>query len=172
MVGHSLGALQASAFAALYPERVKHLVVANLAQGYQRYDEQTQIQVLKKTKMLKELGAKGMAKSRGPHLIYKQEPQALALVSEVMQQLTLKGFTHASYLLAYDEIRNYLTDLKVPCTVIAGQQDQITPALGIQELAQELQLEQRFVIEDAGHLSYVDQPQAFNQIMLTIQEQS
>ncbi|WP_301434508.1 hypothetical protein, partial [Acinetobacter baumannii] len=23
-----------------------------------------------------------------------------------------------------------------------------------------------------GHLSYVDQPQAFNQIMLTIQEQS
>ncbi|WP_162567431.1 alpha/beta hydrolase, partial [Acinetobacter baumannii] len=27
-------------------------------------------------------------------------------------------------------------------------------------------------IEDAGHLSYVDQPQAFNQIMLTIQEQS
>ncbi|EOX2816144.1 alpha/beta fold hydrolase, partial [Acinetobacter baumannii] len=49
---------------------------------------------------------------------------------------------------------------------------QITPALGIQELAQELQLEQRFVIEDAGHLSYVDQPQAFNQIMLTIQEQS
>ncbi|MDW7563654.1 alpha/beta hydrolase, partial [Klebsiella pneumoniae] len=66
----------------------------------------------------------------------------------------------------------YLTDLKVPCTVIAGQQDQITPALGIQELAQELQLEQRFVIEDAGHLSYVDQPQAFNQIMLTIQEQS
>ncbi len=56
--------------------------------------------------------------------------------------------------------------------MIAGQQDQITPALGIQELAQELQLEQRFVIEDAGHLSYVDQPQAFNQIMLTIQEQS
>ncbi len=47
--------------------------------------------------MLKELGAKGMAQSRGPHLIYKQEPQALALVSEVMQQLTLQGFTHASY---------------------------------------------------------------------------
>lgn len=52
MVGHSLGALQASAFAALYPERVEHLVVANLAQGYQRHDEQTQIQVLKKTKIV------------------------------------------------------------------------------------------------------------------------
>ena len=57
-------------------------------------------------------------------------------------------------------------------TILSRIKDQITPALGIQELAQELQLEQRFVIEDAGHLSYVDQPQAFNQIMLTIQEQS
>lgn len=47
-MGHSLGALQASAFAALCPERVKHLVVANLAQGYQRHDEQTQIQVFEK----------------------------------------------------------------------------------------------------------------------------
>lgn len=48
VVGHSLGALQGSAFAALCPERVKHLVVANLAQGYQRHDEQTQIQVFEK----------------------------------------------------------------------------------------------------------------------------
>ena len=69
-----------------------------------------------------------MAASRGPHLIYKQDPQALALVSEVMGQLTLDGFTRASYLLAYDEIRNYLTDLKVPCVVIAGDKDEITPA--------------------------------------------
>lgn len=70
--------------------------------------------------MLKELGAKGMAQSRGPHLIYRQEPQALALVSEVMQQLTLQGFTHASYLLAYDEIRNYLTDLKSHAQSLQG----------------------------------------------------
>ncbi len=48
VVGHSLGALQASAFAALYPERVEHLVVANLAQGYQCHDKQTQIQVFEK----------------------------------------------------------------------------------------------------------------------------
>ncbi|MFW1886607.1 alpha/beta fold hydrolase, partial [Acinetobacter nosocomialis] len=87
-----------------------------------------------------------------------------------MQQLTLQGFTHASYLLAYDELRNYLSDLKVPCSVIAGQQDQITPALCIQELDQVLQLEQRFVIEDAGHLSYFDQPQAFNEIMLSFND--
>ena len=34
LVGHSLGALVASAFAAKFPERVIHLVLADAAQGY------------------------------------------------------------------------------------------------------------------------------------------
>ena len=74
---------------------------------------------------------------------------------------------HASYLLAYDEIRNYLTDIRVPCVVIAGDQDQITPAQGIQDLAAEMQLSRCHLITDAGHLSYVDQPQQFNDIILS-----
>ena len=36
LVGHSLGALVASAFAAKYPDRVLHLVLADAAQGYGR----------------------------------------------------------------------------------------------------------------------------------------
>lgn len=36
LVGHSLGATVASAFAAKYPERVLHLVLADAAQGYGR----------------------------------------------------------------------------------------------------------------------------------------
>lgn len=168
IVGHSLGALQASAFAHLYPERVETLIIANAAQGYQRSDEDTKAQVYsKRPNMLKSLGNAGMAASRGPHLIYKQDPQALALVSEVMGQLTLDGFTRASYLLAYDEIRNYLTDLKVPCVVIAGDKDEITPAQAIMELAIEMQLSRCHLITDAGHLSYVDQPDQFNDIVLS-----
>ncbi len=121
----------------------------------------------KRPNMLKSLGNAGMATSRGPHLIYKQDPQALALVSEVMGQLTLDGFTRASYLLAYDEIRNYLTDIKVACVVIAGDKDEITPAQAIMELAMEMQLSRCHLITDAGHLSYVDQPDQFNDIVLS-----
>lgn len=168
IVGHSLGALQASAFAHLYPERVETLIIANAAQGYQRSDEETKAQVYqKRPNMLKSLGHAGMAASRGPHLIYKQDPQALALVSEVMAQLTLDGFTRASYLLAYDEIKNYLTDIKVPCVVIAGDKDEITPAQAIMDLAMEMQLSRCHLITDAGHLSYVDQPDQFNDIVLS-----
>ncbi|MCH7308419.1 alpha/beta hydrolase [Acinetobacter sp. NIPH 1852] len=168
VVGHSLGALQASAFAHLYPERVQTLIIANVAQGYQRADDETKAQVYqKRPNMLKSLGNAGMAESRGPHLIYKQEAQALALVNEVMSHLTLDGFTRASYLLAYDEIRNYLTNINVPCVVIAGDKDEITPAQAIKELAIEMQLSRCHLITDAGHLSYVDQPEQFNDIVLS-----
>jgi hypothetical protein len=44
-----------------------------------------------------------------------KKPQTLELIGQVMQNLNLDGFTQASYLLAHDEIRNYLTDLAVPC---------------------------------------------------------
>ncbi|WP_151751513.1 alpha/beta fold hydrolase [Acinetobacter bereziniae] len=169
LIGHSLGALQASAFVHLYPERVSALILANPAQGYQRSSEDVKTQVYqKRPNMLKTLGNTGMAACRGPYLIYKQDDQALALVNEVMSHLSLDGFTRASYLLAYDEIRNYLTAVNVPCAVIAGDKDEITPAKAIKELNLEMQLGSYHLITDAGHLSYVDQPEQFNNIVLSV----
>jgi pimeloyl-ACP methyl ester carboxylesterase len=172
VVGHSLGALQASAFARLYPQRVQQLIIANVAQGYQRYPAEQQAEVYaKRPKMLAELGNQGLALSRGPNLTYLKLPQTLALIECVMQNLHLGGFTQASYLLAYDEIRNYLKDLGGECVVVAGQQDSITPPQAIAELAQEMDCKKYIEIENAGHLSYVDQATAFNTIILSAQQQ-
>ncbi|MCH4248316.1 alpha/beta fold hydrolase [Acinetobacter populi] len=170
LVGHSLGAMQASAFAHVYPERVKQLVIANVAQGYQRHSEEEKAAVFaKRPQLLAKLGAFGLAKARGPHMLYQHEPQALALITNVMEKLRLEGFTQASYLLAYDEIRNYLKDLKVPCVVIAAKQDEITPPENIRRLVQEMATQQFLQIKQAGHLSYLDQPEQFNQIILSAQ---
>ncbi len=38
LVGHSVGAMQAAAFTALYPESVEALVIANVAEGYKGFD--------------------------------------------------------------------------------------------------------------------------------------
>jgi pimeloyl-ACP methyl ester carboxylesterase len=117
--------------------------------------------------MLAELGNHGLAQSRGPNLTYLKLPQTLALIEHVMQNLNLGGFTQASYLLAYDEIRNYLKDLGGKCVIVAGQQDSITPSQAIAELAQEMDCQNYIEIAEAGHLSYVDQPKAFNAIILS-----
>ena len=65
------------------------------------------------------------------------------------------------------EMREYLTQLTVPCVVIAGDKDGITSAQAIKELAVEMQLSRCHLITDAGHLSYVDQPEQFNDIVLS-----
>ncbi|WP_336153008.1 alpha/beta hydrolase [Acinetobacter ursingii] len=171
VVGHSLGALQASAFARRYPEYVETLILANVAQGYQRYPVEQQAEVYnKRPKMLAELGNQGLAQSRGPHLTYLKKPQTLELIGQVMQNLNLEGFTQASYLLAHDEIRNYVTDLAVPCVMVSGLNDSITPPQAIAALAKEIQCQNYIEIGEAGHLSYVDQPTIFNDIIVSAQQ--
>lgn len=169
LVGHSLGALQAAAFNALYPEYVDHLVLANVAQGYKGFDAEKQKDVFeKRPKMLKELGAVGMAQSRGPHLVAHPTTQVLALIETVMKQISLDGFSKASYLLAYDSIQSYLNVQQKNTNVVMGMSDGITPAKDIQALADAYQLNQCYQIEDAGHLSYLDQAEQFNQILLSL----
>lgn len=169
LVGHSLGALQAAAFNALYPETVNALVLANIAQGYKGFDAQKQKDVFeKRPKMLKELGAVGMAQSRGPYLVAHITVAVLALIEDVMQKISLDGFTNASYLLAYDSIQTYLQEQQANTHVVMGMSDGITPAKDIQALAKAYKLNQCYQIADAGHLSYLDQAEEFNQILLSL----
>lgn len=169
VVGHSLGALQAAAFNALYPDCVEALVLANVAQGYKGFDEQKQKDVFeKRPKMLQTLGATGMAQSRGPHLVAHATAPVMGLIELVMQSISLKGFTQASYLLAYDAIQSYLTHKQKNTHVVMGMSDGITPAKDIQALAESYELNQCYQIENAGHLSYLDQAELFNQILLSL----
>lgn len=55
-----------------------------------------------------------------------------------------------------------LGDIRVPVLVIAGSDDQITPAAGMREMAQAIPGAQFTLIQDAGHLSPLEQPAAFN----------
>lgn len=169
LVGHSLGAMQAAAFNALFPQFVDQLVIANVAQGYKGFEAQKQQEVFeKRPKMLKALGATGMAQSRGPHLVSNASSESLALIEAVMQEISLTGFTQASYLLAYDCIQSYLQEQQKNTHVVMGMSDGITPAQDIQALADQFQLKQCYEIADAGHLSYLDQAAQFNQILLSL----
>ena len=169
LVGHSLGAMQASAFACKYPHMVKKLVLANLAQGYGSKDSETKdIIYHKRPSMLKELGVVELAKQRSAHLLHNQYSDVLEFVQRIMLGLNLEGITKSSYLLAYDDIRKYLTYLDVPCYLIVGAKDQITPKEGIIELSKKINFANLHVINNAGHLSYLDQPELFNSIIRLI----
>ncbi len=168
IVGHSLGAMMASAYAQAYPQGYAGLVLANPAQGYGSADAQTQAEVaLKRPQLLKTLGHDGMAEARAAYLLAPAaSADKVALVQHGMKQLQLQGFEQASKVLAHDDIWQALPAVTGPIGVIYGLEDGITPPTGVEALIQRLPTAQAYPLAAAGHASYIDQPDAFNQAVL------
>src|SRR5207245_11010542 len=55
-----------------------------------------------------------------------------------------------------------LGQIRIPILVVAGDDDQIAPAEGMQEMARAIPGAQFTVIPGSGHLSPLEQPQAVN----------
>lgn len=171
LVGHSLGALQAAAFAKRYGDSLKRLVLVNPAQGYGEHSAEKRQSVYEmRPQLLERLGNDGMARERGPNLLAQKTLFNLEVVTEVTQGITLDGLKGSSYLLANDTIGRYLSALSVPVSLLYGEQDTITPPAGMFSLHQEFPFLELHAIADAGHLAYLDQPEAFNHILLNLQD--
>jgi 3-oxoadipate enol-lactonase len=55
-----------------------------------------------------------------------------------------------------------LETISVPTHVVVGDQDTLTPPAMSRELARRIRGARLTIIEDAGHLSNIEQPEAFN----------
>ncbi|MGL5523957.1 MAG: alpha/beta fold hydrolase [Aeromonas veronii] len=170
VLGHSLGAMVASAYASGQPDGVRGLLLANPAQGYGRDEQEVREQVhRKRPEMLRTLGHAGLAAARGPVLLAPQAtPAQLALVANSMMGLTQTGFEAASYLLAYDDIRGYLARYPASVGVIYGEEDVITPPEGVLALAAGHRKAYCEPLPGAGHASYIDQPAAFSRAVVQL----
>ncbi|WP_233172090.1 alpha/beta hydrolase [Dyella sp. ASV21] len=161
LVGHSLGALIASAYAAQRAGYVDTLVLADPAQGYgSRSDDERERVRGKRIELFTAYGAEGYAQQRAPALLHPDATAAaLGTVREAMRQLRPQGFAQANWMLANDDIWRYLPTRR-PTAVICGDQDAITPPVEVQRLAQRLGVTCT-LLSHAGHASYLDAPIAF-----------
>lgn len=169
IVGHSLGALIAAAFASEYPEKVNKLILVNPAQGYGEFDQVKQNEVAEmRPKLLKRLGGVEMARQRSGALLFNASDDKVQLLEKVMEQITSEGFERSSQLLARDSIHYYLAKIDKPIDLIYGTEDGITTP----EIMFEIEGRHKNIllhpIDAASHLSYLDQPDNFNQVLLSI----
>lgn len=172
LVGHSLGALMASAYASLYPADVSRLVLASVAQGYGKTSAEQQRQVYeKRPRLLEALGPEAMAQERGPFLLGQATPENMLMVTQAMKRLSLEGFKASSYLLAHDSIDDYLPAFSGDIEVLYGTEDGITPPAGMQALQQTYPRMELQAVPQAGHLLYVDQPALFDRLVFGHAEQ-
>ncbi len=171
LVGHSLGALVASAFAAKFPERVIHLVLADAAQGYGNAAPEQREQVWRNREQQMALGGDILAQTRAAKLLRPgARAEDIATVASGMRALRPEGYLAAAWMLAHDDIHGWLKRYSGTFEVWCGEQDAITQPELVQGLA--LRYGMPFIaIPQAGHASYLDNDAFFNQQLLRINEE-
>lgn len=162
LVGHSLGALMASAYAAAQPQRVRSLLLANPAQGYATTELAERERVSQaRVQSWRDLGMDAYIAQRAPRLLRPQpDPAALDIVCASMRRLHLEGFAQANWMLANDDLWRYLPRWQGSMAVLCGELDIITPAADVVRVADRMHAVCHR-LTGAGHASYLDQPQAF-----------
>ncbi|SEA22264.1 alpha/beta fold hydrolase [Variovorax sp. YR216] len=165
-VGLSMGGMTAQALAAKHPELLRSVVIANSSS---HYPDQTPWRTRVETVQAQGVGAIAAgAVGRWLTPEYVSTPEG----AEVARQLTetLAGTDAAGYIascnaVAAIDFRESNRAIAVPCLVIAGTRDEATPPAMSEALAAAIPGSRLAAIE-AAHLSAVERPVEFSQMLL------
>lgn len=91
----------------------------------------------------------------------EQQPEIVELVTKIILRQNLPGVVGALQAMRdRPDSTPLLSQIRVPVLVIGGDDDQITPAAGMEEMARAIPGAQFMMIQNAGHLSPLEQPAA------------
>jgi pimeloyl-ACP methyl ester carboxylesterase len=167
--GLSMGGYVALAFYRLFPLRVRRLVLAgtrasaDTEQGKQAREKQ-------KERALQE-GMNGiaddlLAKLFAPATLVKHT-DVIQRVRQMIIQTNPEGAAAALTAMAErDDQTTLLSRIVSPTLIICGRHDTITPLQDSEMMQREIAGSKLVVIEDAGHVSNLEQPEQFNRALL------
>ena len=164
LLGHSLGALVAGAFAAARPGRVERIILAAPARGH-RTNPAAPLPPPAQNRLdaLDALGPVGLAAKRAPRLLSSvATPDHLERARAAMASIDPAGYRQAVAMLAQGDLRADAGAIAAPTLVLAGGEDVVTPPDEGRALAATMTRARYREIPGAGHLSYVERPAAFN----------
>lgn len=170
LMGLSLGGYIEFAFYRNYPSMVKALILCDTRS--EADDAKAREGRYRLIGELKEKGSIAASDLMTPRLYapqtYKTKPELVAQVAGLIEQndpLGLIAATHA--LVARANSTPDLPNISVPCLVLVGKDDVITPPDAAQAMAKAIPDWQFAVIPQAGHLSNLENPRFFNQVVET-----
>jgi 3-oxoadipate enol-lactonase len=169
--GLSLGGMVTQSMAINYPERVRALVVANSCADSTMPDvtaaRESWIEMFERPN-----GPLLRMQAVWPQMLnerYRASPTAEAFLAS-WQRINGKipGGSFANVARGSQEFKSStrLKDVDAPCLVIAGEFDRLFPPAVCGEIATLIPGAKFSVIEGAGHLSSLDSPKQFNELLL------
>ncbi|MDX6500690.1 MAG: hypothetical protein QOG23_3950 [Blastocatellia bacterium] len=167
--GLSMGGYVAFEFVHLFPTRVRALVLADT-----RAPADNEQEKLARAQQAEQMLAKGMieiAEGSLPKLLaprtLAEKPAVVARVREMILRADPRGAAAAQRGMAAR--RNYsedLTGINMPVLIITGRQDSIRPVADARFTHQGLINSRLEIIEDAAHMTNMEQPELFNHHLL------
>lgn len=157
--GLSLGGYLSLAFNVAYPERVAALMLFDTGPGYRKDAprEQWNEMARGRARFFRRHGVDAIAEESAAHGNQHRSAEGLALAAEgILQQ--------------YDaRVIDSLPGIGVPALVLAGAQDK--PFLAATDyMAERIPAARKVILNDAGHVANIDQPEAFNRALLSFLE--
>jgi pimeloyl-ACP methyl ester carboxylesterase len=169
IMGQSLGALFAGAFASLFPDRVRKIVLMCPALGYHSPEGGPLPDGLARRLTDYETeGAAAFAAARASRLVNDplRKPDVVESVRASMAAIGAAGHAQAVHALAQGDLIAAAASWPHPVMLLAGADDQITPLAGTDQLFTTLRVrprkagirEQLHIISDAGHAVFLEHP--------------
>ncbi len=164
LCGLSLGGYVAFAFLRKYPERVQGLILADTKPGADNEEGRANRERI--AQLAESEGPGAVADLQVPRLLSAYTRQhhleVETQVRRMAEAATGSGIAAVSRGMAQRaDANDLLAQISVPTLVIVGEQDALTSPTVAQEYAAHIPEAQLVVIPQAGHLSNLEQPEAF-----------
>jgi 3-oxoadipate enol-lactonase len=166
--GLSMGGYVTLAFYQLFPERVEKLLLADT-----RGQADTEDGKATRADQVQQILADGMTgivnamlpKLLSPETVSKQ-PEIVKRVRDMMMHTSPEGAAAALRGMAEREDQTErLSQINVPTLIVVGREDPITPVADSQKMHERIAGSQLVVIENASHVSNIEQPEQFNRAL-------
>ena len=162
----SMGGYAAFAFLRKYPQRISGLILADTRPSADTPEAQANRENV--ARIAETQGAGAIADLQMPRLLSEytrqHHPEVEIRVRQMIEVATAQGIAAASRGMAQRaDSTELLAGITCPTLVIVGEQDALTPPSVAQEYAAQIPGAQLVVISNAGHLSNLEQPEAFLQ---------
>lgn len=169
LLGQSLGALMATAFAARYPDRIEKLVLTGPASGYGNVTQTERAERLdKRVAQMNEQGPQGIAAARGTSMLSEMASEEVRdFLGACQARLNPAGYIQAAHMLSGGVIAQDAARYGAPVLVLSGAVDKLTPEASCRAVAQAFPCGFYRSLPGLGHGGYVENAALVNGILAT-----
>ncbi len=159
LVGLSMGGVIALETYSLYPERVLSLTLADTFAAFPGWEEGMK----QRERDLQLMSMREIAEARIPACLRPDpDPEKLVAAIEQMANKDKRVYAESSAATWSPDYRSLLGRITVPVLILWGEHDTITPRRLSEELHAGIHGSRCIAIPNAGHISNLDNPAAFN----------